>query len=165
MDKSPEMLEPLLFYVLHRASEAVNRPDLSRTLKVFVMDEAWRFFKNPTIKAYIVEALKTWRKRNALMIMATQSGDDLQRSEMLDVVVESCPTKFFLANPGMDQKVYARLFHLRESETERISGLIPKKQMLLHRPDGSKVLELQVDPQTYALLASHTATSVGGRSS
>jgi len=32
-------------------------------LQVFVMDEAWRFFRNPTIKQYIVEALKTWRKK------------------------------------------------------------------------------------------------------
>jgi type IV secretion system protein VirB4 len=165
MDKYPEMLEPLLFYVLHRASEAITRPERGSTLKGFVLDEAWRFFRNPTIKAYIVEALKTWRKRNALMILATQSGDDLQRSEMLEVVVESCPTKFFLANPGMDQPLYSRLFHLSESETERIASLIPKKQMLLHRPDVSKVLELNVDARTYALLASHTTTTAGGRSS
>jgi type IV secretion system protein VirB4 len=161
MDNFPEILEPLLFYVLHRASEAINRPDLSGKLKLFAMDEAWRFFRNPTIKAYIVQALKTWRKRNALMILATQSSDDLLRSEMLDVVVESCPTKFFLANPGIDRNAYGRLFHLSETETERIAGLIPKKQMLLHRPDVSKVLELNVDSETYALLASHSPTQPG----
>jgi type IV secretion system protein VirB4 len=157
MDKYPEMLEPLLFYVLHRASETINGQGRSGTLKVFAMDEAWRFFRNSTIKAYIVEALKTWRKRNALMILATQSSEDLLHSEMLDVVVESCSTKLFLANPGMDRNAHARLFHLSEAETERIAGLIPKKQMLLHRPDVSKVLELNVDPETFNLLASHSA--------
>jgi len=155
MDKYPEMLEPLLFYVLHRASEAINQPEMASTLKVFALDEAWRFFRNPAIKAYIVQALKTWRKRNALMILATQSSEDLLRSEMLDIVVESCPTKFFLANPGMDRSAVGRLFHLSEAETERIAALIPKKQMLLHGPGVSKVLELNVDPRTYALLASH----------
>ena len=28
-------------------------------------DEAWVFFRNPAVKNYIVEALKTWRKQNA----------------------------------------------------------------------------------------------------
>jgi len=37
----------------------------------------------PTIKQYVVAALKTWRKKNAAMILATQSGDDLYRSELL----------------------------------------------------------------------------------
>jgi hypothetical protein len=37
------------------------------------MDEAWLFFKNETIRNYIVEAEKTWRKHNAAMILATQS--------------------------------------------------------------------------------------------
>src|SRR4029077_15654917 len=118
MDKYSQVLEPLLFYILHRANARVHALDLAATFKVFVMDEAWRFFRNPTIKNYIVEALKTWRKRNAAMIVATQSRDDLLHSEMLDVVVESCPTKFFLANPGMDRDAYARLFHLSEAETD-----------------------------------------------
>ena len=55
------------------------------------MDEAWRFLRHPTIQRYILEALKTWRKKNAAMILATQSSADLVRSEMLNVVVESCP--------------------------------------------------------------------------
>ena len=112
MEKVPELLEPLLFYVLHRASAAVQDPANATTLKAFVIDEAWRFFRNPVIRLYIQESLKTWRKRNAVMILATQSSDDLLRSEMLATVAESCPTKLFLANPGMDLEKYSQIFHL-----------------------------------------------------
>jgi type IV secretion/conjugal transfer VirB4 family ATPase len=105
MEKVPQVLEPLLFYILHRANAAIYDAGVSTTFKIFVMDEAWRFLRHPTLKAYILEALKTWRKKNAAMILATQSGDDLLRSEMLSVVVESCATKMFLANPDMDRKV------------------------------------------------------------
>ena len=118
MDKYPQVLEPLLFYILHRANASVHALDLATTFKVFVMDEAWRFFRNPTIKQYVVEALKTWRKKNAAMILATQSGDDLYRSELLPVIVESCATKIFLANPGMDRAAYRERFHLNETEAE-----------------------------------------------
>ena len=154
MDKLPEVLEPLLFYVLHRASAAVHDPTNATTLKMFVVDEAWRFFRNPVIRDYILEALKTWRKRNAAMILATQSTDDLLRSEMLATVAESCPTKFFLANPGMDSDAYGRIFHLNGAETEAIRSLIPKKEMLLKRPDFAKVLRLDVDPKSYWLYTS-----------
>ena len=84
--------------------------------KAFVMDEAWRFFRHPLIRAYIVEALKTWRKKNGAMILATQSSDDLLASEMLPVAVESCPTKLFLANPGMNREAYGAAFHLNQTE-------------------------------------------------
>jgi type IV secretion system protein TrbE len=151
MNKYPELLEPLLFYVLHRASAAVENPEYATTLKGFVIDEAWRFFRNPVIRLYILEALKTWRKRNAVMILATQSSDDLLRSEMLATVAESCPTKFFLANPGMDQESYCRIFHLNGVEAETIRALIPKRELLLKRPDFSKVLELNVDAMSYWL--------------
>jgi type IV secretion system protein VirB4 len=149
-----ELLEPLLFYVLHRASVAVHDPAHATTLKVFVIDEAWRFFRNPVIRLYILEALKTWRKRNALMILATQSSDDLLRSEMLATVAESCPTKFFLANPGMDSEAYSQIFHMNRAEIDAIRSLIPKKEMLLKRIDFAKVLRLDVDPKSFWLYTS-----------
>ncbi|MDQ6708818.1 MAG: hypothetical protein M3Z85_22895, partial [Acidobacteriota bacterium] len=154
MDKVPQVLEPLLFYILHRANAAIYDAELTTTLKVFVIDEAWRFLRHPAIKLYILEALKTWRKKNAAMILTTQSSDDLLRSEMLSVVVESCPTKMFLANPDLDPKMYREIFHLNETETERIARLIPKQQVLLKRPDFSKVLNLNVDRKDYWLYTS-----------
>ena len=151
LDQYPQVLEPLLFYILHRANAAINDPKHNTRFKLFVMDEAWRFLRDPVIKLYITEALKTWRKRNAAMILATQSSDDIARSEMMHVVAESCPTKIFLANPGMDREVYRELFHLNETEARLIAGLIPKRQILVKRPDAAKVLNLDVDPVSYWL--------------
>ena len=145
MDKVPQVLEPLLFYILHRAQTAIYDPALAATFKIFVIDEAWRFLRNPAIRLYVQEALKTWRKKNAAMILATQSGDDLLRSEMLPVVVESCATQIFLANPGMDQAAYREAFHLTETEAEKIAGLIPKRQLLVKRPGLTKILNLNVE--------------------
>jgi type IV secretion/conjugal transfer VirB4 family ATPase len=155
MAKYPQILEPLLFYVLHRANASIHDPELATRLKVFVMDEAWRFLNNPITRHYIAEALKTWRKRNAAMILATQSSDDLERSEMLRFVVESCPSKMFLANPGMDRQAYRELFHLNETEAATIAGLVPKQQILIKRPDFSKVVQLNVDPASYWLYTSN----------
>ena len=151
MDRYPEILEPLLFYILHRANATILASEHTTAFKVVVLDEAWRFFRNRTIQSYIVEALKTWRKKNAALILATQSGDDLYRSDLLPVIVESCPTKMFLANPGMDRAAYRERFHLNQTEADLVAGLIPKQQFLLKRPHLAKVVNLHVDPTEYWL--------------
>ena len=98
-----------------------------------------------------MEALKTWRKANAAMILSTQSLDELRRSDVLDVIIESCPTKLFLANPDMDRDLYARQFHLNETEIELIRALVPKRQFLLKTPEHAKVANLTVDRKSYWL--------------
>src|SRR5262249_1258153 len=93
MQQYPDALEPLLFYILHRDSNQIEDPLLTAPFKAFILDEAWIFLRNRTIRDYITRAEKTWRKNNAAMILATQSVHELVESEMLAVVNESCATK------------------------------------------------------------------------
>ncbi|WP_263354207.1 VirB4 family type IV secretion system protein [Acidicapsa acidisoli] len=142
---APEVFEPLLFYVLHRASNEIADPKRLATFKLFLLDEAWLFIKNETIRNYVVQAQKTWRKHNAAMILATQSIKELQESGMLQIVSESCPTKIFLANPEMDRDVYREAFHLNDTELDLIAGLVPPGQMLIRKAQSSKKVQLNVD--------------------
>ena len=146
---APEVLEPLLFYVLHRASNEIANPEKLATFKTFLLDEAWLFIKNETIRAYIVAAQKTWRKHNAAMILATQSIKELEESGMLAIVAESCPTKIFLANPEMNAQVYREAFHLNDTEIDIISDLIPPGEMLIRKAQSSKKVRLNVDSVSY----------------
>src|SRR6202012_1992891 len=116
---SPDVLEPLLFYVLHRASNEIADPVKLATFKMFLLDEAWLFIKNETIRDYIVSAQKTWRKHNAAMILATQSIKELEESGMLQIVSESCPTKIFRANPELARSLYRESFHLTSTALDQ----------------------------------------------
>jgi type IV secretion/conjugal transfer VirB4 family ATPase len=151
MEQYPQILEPLLFYILHRANHIIADRDITHVFKAFFIDEAWTFFRDPRIKSYIVEALKTWRKQNAAMILSTQSLDELRKSDILDVIVETCATKIFLANPDMDRELYRDQFHLNETEIDLISSLIPKRQFLIKNHESAKVANLEVDPKSYWL--------------
>ncbi len=146
---APDVLEPLLFYVLHQASAEIEKPENTATFKCFVIDEAWMFLKNATIREWITRAEKTWRKKNAAMILATQSVVELATSEMLHVVHESCPTKIFLANPNMDRRLYAEVFQLNDTELELLESLVPKRDLLLKQSGHTKKLRLDVDALTY----------------
>jgi type IV secretion system protein TrbE len=151
MEQYPQILEPLLFYILHRANHVITNKAITHVFKAFFIDEAWTFFRNPRIKSYIVEALKTWRKQNAAMILSTQSLDELRKSDIVDVIIETCATKIFLANPDMDRELYRTQFHLNETEIDVITGLIPKRQFLIKNHEIAKVANLEVDPKSYWL--------------
>jgi type IV secretion/conjugal transfer VirB4 family ATPase len=145
----PDVLEPLLFYVLQRASSEIEKPANTATFKLFVIDEAWIFLKNATIRDWILKAEKTWRKKNAAMLLATQSVVELAASDMLHIVNESCPTKIFLANPNIDRKLYADVFQLNDTQLELLESLVPKRELLLIQPRGTKKLVLEVDALGY----------------
>ena len=158
---SADVMEPMLFYVLHRANAIIYDPAEHTTPKFFGFDEAWKFLGNEVIQDYIREALKTWRKRNGICVLATQSLEDLRSSGLLPVVSESCQTRLFLSNPGMDPKVYGDAFQLNTKELELIRDLIPKKQLLLKQTHGSKVLNLNPDPQSLYVFTNTTQTPQG----
>ena len=145
----PVLLEALLFYVLHRVSTGIQDPRQASALKICVMDEAWRFIQHPSLRAYVQDGLKTWRKHNAAMVLATQTIEDFASVDLLRTVVESCPTKLLLANPALDRTRYGELFQLNEMELDLLTGLIPRQQILLKRPDLAKVLALTVDSKSY----------------
>jgi type IV secretion/conjugal transfer VirB4 family ATPase len=156
----PDILEPLLFYVLQRASSEIEKPANTATFKMFVIDEAWIFLKNRTIRDWIIRAEKTWRKKNAAMILATQSVVELAASDMLHIVNESCPTKIFLANPNIDRKLYAEVFQLNDTQLELLESLVPKRELLVIQPRGTKKLVLEVDALTYWVATNNSRDNV-----
>jgi type IV secretion system protein VirB4 len=145
----PSLLEPLLFYILHRVDQRVHAASDAGHLKVCVMDEAWRLIQHPALREYVRAALKTWRKRNAAVLLATQAVEDFASADLLRTVVESCPTRLLLANPSMDRRQYAELFQMNEMELDLLAGLAARQQVLLKRPTLTKVLTLRVDPKSY----------------
>jgi type IV secretion system protein VirB4 len=150
MDEYPQLIQALLFYVLHRASSVIYDPAIRSTLKVFILDEAWKFFTVPVIRNYLVKAAKTWRKHNGVLIMATQSPEDLKESNLLPLL-DSFPTKIFLANSDADYGFYTEKFHLNPREVELIQTLIPKREGLIKTSSMSKKFVLNVDRKSYWL--------------
>ena len=93
--------EAALLYLLERLRTEIEAPGELARLKLMVVDEAWRYLRDPTVLTRLVEAAKTWRKRNAALIVATQSVTDLTATPGAATLLESMPTRLFLANPGL----------------------------------------------------------------
>jgi hypothetical protein len=76
---------------------------------------------------------------------------------LLRTVVESCPTKVFLAKPGMDLERVRDLFHLNQTEAALVAQLRHGSSCSSRRPDLAKVVNLHVDPQSYRIYATASA--------
>ncbi len=139
----------MLFYLLQRAASEIEKKENIGTFKLFVIDEAWIFFKRQIIHDWVMRAEKTWRKLNASMILTTQSMIELVSNNLLHLVNESCPSRIFLANPGIDRKLYAEAFQLNDTDLELLESLVPKRDLLFKQPQYAKKLRLSVDPLSY----------------
>ena len=150
----PDLAAAALRYALERLAAQIEDPAERERPKILVVDEAWRFLRDPEVAAYLLEAAKTWRKLNAALVLATQSSVDVTEGSAAAALLESCPTRIFLANPAMDAERYQRVFALSASETQAIRELEPKRELYLRRPQEAEVLRLGVDRKSYWLFTS-----------
>ena len=96
----PDLVSAALSYCLERLRLELEREDEKSRLKILVVDEAWRFLAEPQTANYIAEAARTWRKRNAALILATQSVSDVVGGAATGALIESIPNRLFLSIGG-----------------------------------------------------------------
>jgi len=95
MEMGEANLLPVLLYLFHRIEKALQgQPGL------LILDEAWVMLGHPVFRDKIREWLKTYRRKNCIVLLATQSLSDISNSGIDKELGESCPTKIFLANHG-----------------------------------------------------------------
>ena len=154
----PDLVSAALSYCLERLRLELERPDEIARLKIMVVDEAWKFLAEPATADYMAEAARTWRKRNAALILATQSPSDVVSGAASGALIESIPNRLFLSNSDLSDEVAARL-QLSKAEAAVIRGLLPKREMYARGAETSEVLSLNVDRRSYWLFTSNPQES------
>jgi type IV secretory pathway VirB4 component len=142
MSEVKEVLDPLLYYALHRV-----RGHIGRGLMQIVMDEVWLTIKHPIVRDYVQAGIKAGRNDNVAFMLITQHMTDFATSGLLPDVLQACQTKVFLSQK-VDRALYAEKLQLNDRELDRISRLKPKQQIYLKReghPGVSTVLDVNID--------------------
>lgn len=138
---APAVLSYLFFQIQRRLR---GEPSL------IVIDEAWTALKNPLFSEKIREWLKTFRKLNAAVVLATQSLQDVVKSEIRDAVLESCPTKILLANPDAKGAVASELYRdylqLNDRQITLVARMIRKREYYIVSPSGRRLFSLGLGP-------------------
>lgn len=146
-----DVLLPALSYLFYQVDQrlvAEGDPSL------IVLDEAWLFLKNPIFKNKIIEWLKTLRKKNTYVIICTQEIVDVTGDkDLVDVVIGSCQTKIFLANPSAISIAESyRKFGLTEIEIHRISKMVIQREYLFKNPIGTRIFDMELTPKQLNIL-------------
>lgn len=133
---------PVLLYLFRRIEQ---RLDGSPTL--ILLDEAWSYLQHELFRVRMKDWLKTMRRKNAVVVMATQQISDIANSEIADVVLENCPTKILLPNaeaknPG-SRDFYTRV-GLNERELEIMQVSVPKQHYYVVSKLGRRLVDLGV---------------------
>jgi type IV secretion system protein VirB4 len=149
---------PVLWYLFRRIERSLDgRP------AAIVLDEAWLMLGHPVFREKLRQWLKVLRKQNCLVLMATQSLSDAARSEILDVLVESCPTKIFLPNPSAREPSATALYEgmgLNARQIDILASAIPKKHYYYVSPRGRRLYELALGPLALALCGASSKEEV-----
>lgn len=150
----PDLAAAAMSYFLERLRLEVESPDEATRLKLVVVDEGWRFLGDPQTAHYLVEAAKTWRKRNAALVLASQSAGDVLGAAEAATLIESLPHRLYLSNPDLPTEA-AEALQLAPAEIQLIRTLEPKRELYLRTQGGGEVLRLEVDPESYWMFTSN----------
>jgi type IV secretion/conjugal transfer VirB4 family ATPase len=133
---------PVLLYLFRQIEK---RLDGSPTL--VVLDEAWSYIRHDFFRERLREWLKTLRKLNGVVVMATQQLSDILNSEIADVILEACPTKILLPN-AESKSPHSRAFYervgLNERELDILQTSIPKQHYYVVSPVGRRLVDMGV---------------------
>jgi type IV secretion system protein VirB4 len=153
----PDVRGPAMAYLFHRVEELVDGRRL-----VVAIDEFWKGLADPAFRDMVNDKLKTIRKRNGALILATQSPRDALNSPIAHSIIEQCPTQILMPNPRADARDYRDGLKLTEPEFRMVREdlTIGGWRFLLKQGTASVAcdLDLSAAPDCVAVLSGRERT-------
>ena len=107
----PTTRGPIMAYLFHRIEALVDGRRL-----VVAIDEFWKALADAGFRDLVNDKLKTIRKLNGAVILATQSPRDALNSPISHSIIEQCPTQILMPNDRADARDYRDGLKLTEPE-------------------------------------------------
>ena len=148
---------PAMAYLFHRVEALVDGRRL-----VVAIDEFWRALADPAFRDMVNDKLKTIRKRNGALILATQSPRDALNSPIAHSIIEQCPTQILMPNPRADERDYRAGLKLTEPEFRMVREELTMggRRFLLKQGTASVACDLDLSgaPDCIAVLSGRERT-------
>lgn len=149
MGMGEDITQFVLGYLFHRLAGLFDG-----TPTLLVLDEAWLFLDNPTFASMLRDWLKTLRKKNVYVVLATQEIADA-KSTIFSTIVNACMTRILLPNSQASQpenhKLYVEM-GMSENDIEAIREGQARRQYLYASPRGKQMFELCLDDRQLRIL-------------
>ncbi len=152
MNKGNAAIIPALTYIIGQLDELFE--DKKPTL--LILDEAWVYMRHPVFKGFIETWLKTLRKYNVFVILATQEVSDYD--EVIGSVLTNCHTKILLPNPSAIASPLEPLYKaigLTDTELKVISNgtsMRMQRDYFIMQDEGNAIVDFAITPEQLALI-------------
>jgi type IV secretion system protein TrbE len=140
----------VLLYLFRRMERAL---DGSPTL--VPIDEAWLFLKHPAWRDKIQDWLKTLRKKNAVVVLSTQSMADIKESPIASAILQSTATKIYLPNSEAGNEGMRQFYEyagLNSREIELLQTATPKRDYYVVQRLGRRMISFRLGAVALAFL-------------
>jgi type IV secretion system protein VirB4 len=124
--------------------EKINSTLIDGRRFVWNIDECWKWIEDENVAKVVKDKLKTIRKLNGIVEMATQSPEDFLRNPIARAVVEQSATLIFLPNPKAREEDYTTGFNLTYDQYKMIKELSPTSRTFLIKK-GDEATFLRID--------------------
>lgn len=119
---------------------------------------------NPTFVSQMENWLRTFRKKKAFIMFATQALDELARLPTIGSFVTNIPTQIFLpavkSSVQQQSALFKAVFDSNDQQLELLARAIPKRDYLLVKPSVTRLVTTQMPPLVIAINEATTQASM-----
>lgn len=139
--QTAEIAAPFMDYAFYCIEKQLD----GQTPTFIYVEESWYMLANPTFEEKINDWLRTFRKKRAFVVFATQSPEELQRLKSWAAFVANVPTRIFL--PSINDSIaatahiYRALFNLNDAQLQLLASAVPKRDYLLLKPGITRLVQ------------------------
>ncbi|HTC07281.1 MAG TPA: type IV secretion system protein VirB4 [Acetobacteraceae bacterium] len=154
--KNQTVCAPTLTYLFYRVRALIDGTPFA-----LAIDEFWQAFAVPSFVAMAEDQIRTIRKNEGVVLMATQSAHDLVVSPIAHMFKQNVPTKIFFGDEGASPEDLTALDCTPE-EIRAVKQVLPlmRFSFLIKRPSGSVIcrFDLSAAREKVAVISGRRAT-------
>jgi type IV secretion system protein VirB4 len=152
----PQLASPFMDYAFYSIEQTLD----GTTPTLIYVEEAWYMLSNPRFASKMEDWRRTFRKKRAFVMFATQSLDEIAGMDNIGSFVTNIPTQIFLPAVKSSVQQQAALYHsvfgTNDAQLALLAKAIPKRDYLLIKPSVTRLVSTKMPP---LLLAINEATS------
>lgn len=147
---------PMLYPVLETIFDYINREVVKAKAAAIIIDEAWMMLSHSQFAKVLLNWLKTLRKHNVVVVMATQSIHDFAKSNLLEDILDCVKTRIYLPNIDAkteNLKAFYQKLNVNDKQLDEIYEGTPKQDLFIHKSQKFMPFNLVLSKKELKLLS------------
>lgn len=152
--KGDAILIPAVLYLFHMIERSLHGSPLNGSPVSIYIHDGSSIFKHKVFRSYLDDWLRKIASKNVQIIIGVHQPSDIIKSEIAEILMQSCKTKIFTANLNANgtQKPSYEALGLNERQISLISNAMVNQEYYFTNPLGSRLIQFNLGELARAFL-------------